>query len=107
MPVVETKHGGSAGDGADLTPFGSDLVAGPAVAGIARVEENNASVVDRFLNCSERADTRIGPTPLHVFHSDFGKIRRLSQLGLRPIERPAGCAALSRRGHSHTRDEHA
>ena len=35
--------------------------AGPAIAGIARIEENNAGMVERFLNCSERAGTRIGP----------------------------------------------
>jgi len=41
--------------------------AGPAVAGIARIEENNAGMVERFLNCSECAGTRIGPTALQFF----------------------------------------
>jgi hypothetical protein len=82
------------------------LHAGPAVAGIARVEENNAGTAERFLNCGERAGTRIGPTPLQVLHSDFGETRRPSQLGLRPIEQPAGRAYLSGRDHSYTIDEH-
>ena len=76
--------------------------AGPAVAGIARIEENNAGMVERFLNCSECAGTRIGPTALQVFYSDFGETRRFSQLGLRPIEEPASCADLSGRDHSYT-----
>ena len=62
--------------------------AGPAVAGIARIEENNAGMVERFLNCNERAGTRIG--------------RRFSQLGLRPIEEPTSCTDLSGRDHSYT-----
>ncbi len=76
--------------------------AGPAVAGIARIEENNAGMVERFLNCSECAGTRIGPTALEVFYSDFGETRRFSQLGLRPIEEPASRADLSGRDHSYT-----
>jgi hypothetical protein len=76
--------------------------AGPAVAGIARIEENNAGMVERFLNCSECAGTRIGPTALQVFYSDFGETRRLSQLDLPPIEEPASRADLSGRDHSYT-----
>jgi hypothetical protein len=76
--------------------------AGPAVAGIARIEENNAGMVERILNCSECAGTRIGPTALQVFYSDFGETRRFCQLGLPPIEEPASCADLSGRDHSHT-----
>ena len=53
--------------------------AGPAVAGIARIEENNAGMVERFLNRNERAGTRIGPTALQVFYSDFGETRRFSR----------------------------
>jgi Luciferase-like monooxygenase len=76
--------------------------AGPAVAAIAWIEENNAGMVERFLNCSECAGTRIGPTALQVFYSDFGETRRFSQLGLCPIEEPASCADLSGRDHSYT-----
>ena len=76
--------------------------AGPAVAGIARIEENNAGMVERFLNCNERAGTRIGPTALQVFYSDFGETRRFSQRGLRPIEEPTSCTDLSGRDHSYT-----
>jgi hypothetical protein len=42
-------------------------------------------MVERFLNCSECAGTRIGPTALQVFYSDFGETRRFSQLGSRPV----------------------
>jgi hypothetical protein len=59
-----------------------------AIAGIARVEKDNTGMVERFLYRSERARTRISPTPLQVFHSDFGKTRRPSQLDLYPIEHP-------------------
>jgi hypothetical protein len=75
------------GDGSDLKPD-----AGTAVASVARVEEDKTRAVERFLNCGERAGTRVGPTPLQVFYGDFGETRRLSELGLRPIEQPASGA---------------
>src|SRR5712671_4948294 len=80
------------GDGSDLKPD-----AGAAVASVARVEEDKTCAVERFLNCGERAGTRVGPTPLQVLYSDFGETRRLGELGLRPIEQPASSAYLSPR----------
>jgi len=62
--------------------------AGPAVAGIARIEENNAGMVERFLNCSECAGTRIGPTALQVFYSDFGETRRLASWACVQLRNP-------------------
>jgi hypothetical protein len=73
--------------------------AGPAVAGIARVQENHTGTVECFLNCGECAGTRIGPPPLQVFYSHLGETCRPGQLGLRPTEQPTGCAYLSARNH--------
>jgi hypothetical protein len=90
------------GDGSDLKPD-----TGAAVASIARVEEDKTGAVERFLNCGERADTRIGPTPLQVLYSNFGETRRLGELGLRPTEQPASSAYLSPRNYSYTIGEDA
>ena len=79
--------------------------AGPAVADVTRVEENNAGTIESFLNCGECARTRIGPTPLQVFNSDLREARRISQLCLRPVEQPAGSAYLSGYDHPDTIDE--
>ena len=76
--------------------------AGPAVAGIARIEENNTRAVERFLNCGESTGARIGPPPLQVFYSHLGETGRPGQLDLRPIEQPTGRAYLSARNHSET-----
>jgi hypothetical protein len=90
------------GDGSDLKPDAS-----PAVADIARVEEDKTGAVERYLNCGERAGTRVGPTPLQVLYSDFGETRRLGELGLRPIEQPASGAYLPPRNHLRTIGEDA
>jgi hypothetical protein len=76
--------------------------AGPAVTGIARVQENHTGTVERFLNCGECAGTRIRPPSLQVFYGDLGETCHVGQLGLRPTEQPAGCAYLSARNHSQT-----
>jgi hypothetical protein len=78
------------GDGSDLKPD-----AGTAVASVARVEEDKTGAVERFLNCGERAGARVGPTPLQVLYGDFGETRRLSELGLRPIEQPYLATAIA------------
>jgi hypothetical protein len=74
--------------------------ASPAVAGIARVEEDKTGAVECLLNCSERASARIGPAPLQVLNRDFGQTRRPGQLDLCPIKQPAGRAYLFARNHS-------
>jgi hypothetical protein len=79
--------------------------AGPAVADVTRVEENNVGTIESFLNCGERARTRIGPTALQVFNRNLREARRPSQLGLRPVEQPAGRAYLSGCDHPDTIDE--